>query len=459
MRILIVSSGLRPERFGGLPSHVEDLLETLVEAGQEVAYLNSGAKSKWPQTRAWKRENLPCPAWNLSSKLSYAQYWTGTRNPLAQIVPSRSYRRAFLKVIGEFRPQLIHFHELTSFPLELIEELRQRSIATVFSAADFYALCPTVKLFRPDHSFCTRSTEELDCDRCSIEARSEGALQLMHANDVWLADMIKMRNIGRRLIRLCERTFSRTAPTSVYVERRRHFEILFRKFDVVLATSRAQERIFRDRTSGWNVRFLQRSRKTIQARTPPQRKGPHDPDKLVFLALNIVNPAKGLTLLEEAFGAIHRDLPEVELHLYGLAEGAAPGICYHGPYDDSQLDGIIASADFGILPSIWPEAFGYVGPEMLSRGLPVVASDRGAMPDYVIHGMNGMLYDPSIPGALETCIRKLAQDASLRRRLWQGAAIGKRHYLTMAQHTEKLLEIYRDAISRASSSQNITQPT
>lgn len=132
MKIIVVSSGLKPEHFGGLPSHVEDLLGSLVEAGEEVAYLNVGAKAKWPRTRVWKRRDLPCPAWNLSSNLAYARYWTGTASPLSQVVATPAYRRAFFSVIDEFRPDLVHFHELTSFPVGLLEELRGRSIRTAF---------------------------------------------------------------------------------------------------------------------------------------------------------------------------------------------------------------------------------------------------------------------------------------------------------------------------------------
>jgi glycosyltransferase involved in cell wall biosynthesis len=425
---------------------VEDLLDSLVKAGEEVAYLNVGAKSTWPFTRLRERSGLPCRAWNLSSKLAFTEYWMGTINPLSQILPDRAYRRRFLTVIEQNKPDLVHIHELTSFPIELLTELRRRSIRTVFSAADFYVLCPTVKLFRPDHSFCEKTTDQLDCYACSISARSERAKQWEYANDHWLGGFVKARNLGRRLIRTLERFFCKPAPPRDYIERRHHFERIFREVDVVLTTSMAQRRIFEQRTNGWHIRYLQRARSTIRIDFPAPRLSTRSPGKLVFVALNIVNPAKGLLLLEKTFAALHKDHPEVELHIYGMTDGKAPGIRYFGPYDDQQLDEIIGAADFGILPSIWPEAFGYVGPEMLSRGLPVLASNRGAMPDYVMEGVNGMLFDPATPEALENCLRALANDASLRRKLWKGAACSERHYLSMDVHTAKLRSIYRQTM-------------
>jgi glycosyltransferase involved in cell wall biosynthesis len=212
--------------------------------------------------------------------------------------------------------------------------------------------------------------------------------------------------------------------------------------DLVLVTSRQQELIFRQRTNGWNIRFLQLSRITIKQDKPMLRLTTRNPGKLIFVALNIVNPAKGLFVLDQAFRSLQKKYSQVELHIYGLSERTESFIKYMGPYEDKHLDEILATADFGILPSIWHEAFGYVGPEMLSRGLPVIASNRGAMPDYVMHGVNGMLFDPDVPNSLEDCITEILEDQNLRTQLWKGTTCGDRHFLSMKQHTEKLLTFY-----------------
>jgi glycosyltransferase involved in cell wall biosynthesis len=152
-------------------------------------------------------------------------------------------------------------------------------------------------------------------------------------------------------------------------------------------------------------------------------------------------------LLESAFASVSQTHPGVELHLYGPEGADSPGIRRFGKYDESDLDRIIATADFGILPSIWPEAYGYVGPEMLSRGLPVLASNIGAMPDYVTDGENGLLFDPAAPDGLEAAIRRLITEPGLSMRLWQQAATGERRYLTMSEHIDRLTEIYTEVVN------------
>jgi len=48
-------------------------------------------------------------------------------------------------------------------------------------------------------------------------------------------------------------------------------------------------------------------------------------------------------------------------------------------------------AMIGIVPSIWPEPFGMVGPEMLLNGLPVIAYDSGGIGEWLRDGKGGFL--------------------------------------------------------------------
>lgn len=447
MRILLVSSGLKPDHFGGLPSHVEDVLNGLIARGHDVGYLNTGKKSKYLRTRFKRRNDLGCPAWDLSSRRAFTRYWTGTLEPIRQVYPSRAYAKAFLTVIREFRPDIIHFQELTSFPISLVRELKREEIKVIYSAADFYPLCPTVKLLRPDGTLCTRKSHELDCDLCSTEARYNMELRWEYAVDHWFPTMIKVRNLGRRIIRFTARIAGRKPSRAEYQQRRRDFEKFLAALDRVLVTSNEQAAVFETRVPGTlRMHFLQRSRATIRSDRPAPRTGPVRNEGFTFLALNIVNPAKGLALLEETFTNLAKDFPGTRLNLYGLEEGRTPGIRRFGPYDDSELDEMVAKADFGILPSIWPEAFGYVGPEMLSRGLPVIASNVGAMPDYVTDRENGLLFDPTQNGSLEAAIRGLLNDSKLRAGLWRGAATGTRRYLTLGEHLDGLTDLYSEVL-------------
>ena len=51
----------------------------------------------------------------------------------------------------------------------------------------------------------------------------------------------------------------------------------------------------------------------------------------------------------------------------------------------------LASTDVVVMPSLWPEPFGLVGPEANRRGVPVVAFATGGIPEWLHDGVNGCL--------------------------------------------------------------------
>jgi glycosyltransferase involved in cell wall biosynthesis len=70
------------------------------------------------------------------------------------------------------------------------------------------------------------------------------------------------------------------------------------------------------------------------------------------------------------------------------ALGEVPNVTVRAPADD--IDGVLADTTVLLAPSVWPETFGYVVPESMVRGVPVIASDSGGLPeaklgvDYVV---------------------------------------------------------------------------
>ena len=63
------------------------------------------------------------------------------------------------------------------------------------------------------------------------------------------------------------------------------------------------------------------------------------------------------------------------------------------------------------------EGYGMVVAEAFCYGLPVIASEVGALPELVVHEQNGLLVPPANPVVLAGSIRRLAEDRSLRARM------------------------------------------
>lgn len=82
--------------------------------------------------------------------------------------------------------------------------------------------------------------------------------------------------------------------------------------------------------------------------------------------------------------------------------------------------------------------------EAVVAGVPVVASEVGGIPDYVLPGQNGYLFPPGDLAAFTNAIRKACQHAQFGRGQLSPESLGKsRAYLSPARMHDRFLETYR----------------
>lgn len=125
-----------------------------------------------------------------------------------------------------------------------------------------------------------------------------------------------------------------------------------------------------------------------------------------------------------------------ELHLVGREQDAAYAdevradvgergieehVSFHG--ERSDLEPVYAGLDLLLLPSR-RDMTPLVVLEALARGLPVVATRVGSVPELLLSGEAGLLVEPEEPSALAAAIVALRDDPELARSL---AARGRRH--------------------------------
>jgi glycosyltransferase involved in cell wall biosynthesis len=81
-----------------------------------------------------------------------------------------------------------------------------------------------------------------------------------------------------------------------------------------------------------------------------------------------------------------------------------------GPYKHKDLAEIFKRTDLVVIPSIWEESFCYTLSEAMAHGVPVIASDAGALSERVVQGRNGYLFTVGDVDALVEIIEKLQRD-------------------------------------------------
>ncbi len=119
--------------------------------------------------------------------------------------------------------------------------------------------------------------------------------------------------------------------------------------------------------------------------------------------------------------------------------GIAQRIRHMGYVPSDQLPLLYRCAELLLFPSL-DEGFGFPVLEAMACGLPVVASERGSLPE--VAGGAALLADPSHPTALADQARELLRDSALRSQLKEA---GRKRALQFPWDStaRKTLEIYR----------------
>jgi glycosyltransferase involved in cell wall biosynthesis len=154
---------------------------------------------------------------------------------------------------------------------------------------------------------------------------------------------------------------------------------------------------------------------------------------LGLLCVATLTPRKGHTLLLEALaklrdldwhltcvGSLTRD-PETAADVAGRIQalGLNDRVRLTGELDDTALGAAYARADLFVLPT-WLEGYGMALAEALARGLPVISTRAGAVPD-TVPASAGILVPPGDVQALGRALDAVMRDRGLRRRLGEGA--------------------------------------
>lgn len=142
-----------------------------------------------------------------------------------------------------------------------------------------------------------------------------------------------------------------------------------------------------------------------------------------FLAFGGVTPNKNLPRLLEAWTRARREHGLARrLLIVGRLPPSLPvpeGVVTTGWLEDDVLAAALAGADALVFPSLY-EGFGLPVLEAMSAGVPVLCSDRTAIPE--VAGDAALYFDPENVGAIASAIARADADPALRARL---AAAGR----------------------------------
>jgi glycosyltransferase involved in cell wall biosynthesis len=141
----------------------------------------------------------------------------------------------------------------------------------------------------------------------------------------------------------------------------------------------------------------------------------------------------------EQGGAYQRQLEQT-----AEAVGVRDRVVFAGRRND--VGDVLAELDVFALPS-WTEGLPLVVLEAMARRRPVVATKVGGTPEVVVDGETGLLVPPRDPEALAAALRRLLEDAELRRRLGDAGYARVRDRFSAEAMTRRVLELYDEVLA------------
>ncbi len=352
---------------------------------------------------------------------------------LLRILFGRGTRTAFVRLLNETRPDVVHVHNIYHhLGPQLIGMAKQRGIPVVMTVHDYKLFCPNY-LFRRTPRYGNRI-----CTACTKHGPFSA---------------VRYR---------CVRD-SAAASLVCFVETLFHRRY-YRRLDQFIAPSRfmAQQAA----AAGIPPARLRIVRNpTFRRRTPDETPAPAPessaPVEILFLGR--LYPEKGAGTLLEAFAHLSAagDTAACPARLVIAGEGpqrrelqAAArrsnlSVTFPGFLSGIKKDEALHRAALVVFPSVWYENAPMTILEAFEAATPVVASRIGGIPEMITHGHNGLLVAPGRAQELANALGRLLTAPRLRQRLGRAARETARRVFSPGAYAKELEAVYGKLCPRA----------
>jgi glycosyltransferase involved in cell wall biosynthesis len=411
MRLLQVLHNYPPEFRGGVERYVEGLAAGLLAGGHEVLVL-AGSETRARRAEIREEELAGVPVRRLVRG-------PGLCNPVDPFEPELV--RLYETVLAEISPDVVHVHHWWNLGDDLVRRAAARGLPVVLTLHDFFATCSL--FFRlPDNVHpCDRAQEPEACAPCVGERFGIDGREVSFG-------------VGLR---------------------RRAFVAEAHAARAVLAPSASHARALEEFLgAGVLVSPLPLGSEDVEPVIPVGPGPPAGP--LRVLHFGNLSRLKGVEFLAQAVEAADPAGDRIRLVLSGggLESGLETGRAVRtGPYDTAGLRVLASEADVAVFPSLARESYGVVVDEALRLGLPVVVSDRGALPERI--GSRGLVVPAGDVAALAGVLRGLLDGPQNLRDLRSGSP---GTLLTRKEHARRLAELYATCLGGASPVVDLERP-
>lgn len=401
MKILHYSLGFPPYRTGGLTKFCMDLMVRQMAAGDEVLLLWPGRMTltkKRTQIRKYSRKDgiLSCEIINpLPVALD-----EGIEDVRRYMMSGD--KSVFIEFLQEVMPDVIHIHTLMGLHREFLEAAEKLGIRVVFTAHDYYGLCPKVTLFYNGKS-CDSDVECSNCSTCNQTALSIKKIWLMQSpgyrilKDSMIVKWMRKAHRNAYFEQISEEQSPQKMDISTgkekdYQELRKYYVSMYEMMNCIHFNSHLTRSIYMKYMAPEEECVIPITHSSIGDHR--HKKTFSDDLRLTFLSP--CNPAKGFFILKQALDKLwDMNKRNFVLNIYYPTKDVSPYMKLHERYDYDSLEKIFEETDILLAPSIWYETFGFTVLEALSYGVPVIISNHVGAKELLKECDYGMVVEAS----------------------------------------------------------------
>lgn len=316
---------------------------------------------------------------------------------------------SYERLLKEFCPDVIHIHTLIGLHKSFLETAKSRNIPCVFTAHDYFPICPAVTLFYQGQ-VCTGAKTCSQCPDCNTGALPLWKIKILQSplyrtlKDTPVVRRLRKHHRDRHLSgkRTGKNRQIPAAPED-YRRLREHYGAMLKYMDCIHYNSTATKAIYEQYFRFTDSVVINISHGDIQDN---RKKKEFPANRLRLLYLGPEGEAKGFSLLQKALDKLWETNQQFYLNIYFQPSKPSSYMRTHRRFDYSDLEAVFDHTDLLIMPSIWQETFGYGVLEALSFGVPVLISGNVGAKEILAEGA-GIIIEDISEGGLYDALRKI----------------------------------------------------
>ncbi len=369
-------------------------------------------------------------------------------NPVTAEYNNPFVARYFHDYLGRVQPDLVHFFHLQRASASMITVCRQMGIPAVYTATDFWPVCPLTQLQLPNGSICHGPDERADnCIHHRVQVTRRIAFRTLR----WIP-----RPLFSAAIRKFESWFPSTRLSwwiSAARERAAFLRRELGELDRILVPTEHMKQLLMENgfpadrlqvlsygteteTLTWRVRTVTDIFRVGFVGTMAEHKGAH----ILVEALRSIPSGQNIQL--SLYGNLDES-PGYRRRLLELA-GKDSRIVFAGSFSTDVLGPVVDSFDVLVVPSMWIENTPLIVHAAQASGCPVIGSDVAGIREIIQHERNGLLFPMGSVAALRQLLLRLNSQPELLTRLSRES----RPIKSIKQHGSELLAIYSEILAR-----------